>query len=299
MLIEVQDITKTYIMGDSEVHALRGVSLGVEHGEFVAVMGPSGSGKSTLMHLIGCLDRPSTGHYTLDGTPVEDLDDVALSALRNRKISFVFQSFNLISQLSVAENVEVPLIYRGTPREEREQLAAQKLASGGLAHRRNHRPNERSGGECQRVAIAPGGSLGVLDWLSRGRRLRGERWAFRRYSSRLDVHIGGAHVLCESLRLDPSRSPVGSEFKTGGFDCLAVVGLFGEKVVDAVSTLLDMISGQPFEPGQEILEAVSPVAHGAVLRVMGSTPELVGRYLDEKLGFLAELIGESPWSRKW
>lgn len=154
MLIEVQDVTKTYIMGDSEVHALCGVSLGVEHGEYVAVMGPSGSGKSTLMHLIGCLDRPSTGHYTLDGTPVEDLDDVALSALRNRKISFVFQSFNLISQLSVAENVEVPLIYRGTPREEREQLAAQKLASVGLAHRRNHRPNELSGGECQRVAIA-------------------------------------------------------------------------------------------------------------------------------------------------
>ena len=154
MLIEVQDVTKTYIMGDSEVHALCGVSLGVEHGEYVAVMGPSGSGKSTLMHLIGCLDRPSTGHYTLDGTPVEDLDDLALSALRNRKISFVFQSFNLISQLSVAENVEVPLIYRGTPREEREQLAAQKLASVGLAHRRNHRPNELSGGECQRVAIA-------------------------------------------------------------------------------------------------------------------------------------------------
>ena len=106
------------------------------------------------MHLIGCLDRPTTGHYTLDGTPVEGLDDVALSALRNRKISFVFQSFNLISQLSVAENVEVPLLYRGTEREEREALAAEKLASVGLAHRRNHRPNELSGGECQRVAIA-------------------------------------------------------------------------------------------------------------------------------------------------
>lgn len=153
--------------------------------------------------------------------------------------------------------------------------------------------------QVQRFDIEPGGSLVVLDWLSSGRRLRGERWAFRRYSSRLDVHIGGEHVLCESLRLDPSRSPVGSEFKTGGFDCLAVVGLFGEKVVDAVSTLLDMISGQPFEPGQEILEAVSPVPHGAVLRVMGSTPELVGRYLNEKLGFLAEHLGETPWSRKW
>jgi urease accessory protein len=139
----------------------------------------------------------------------------------------------------------------------------------------------------------------VLDWLSSGRRERGERWAFRSYSSRLDVHVGDEQVLCESLRLDSSQSPAGGEFKTGGFDCLAVVGLFGEKVVDAVSALLDMISGQPFEPGQEIVEAVSPVPHGAALRVMGSTPELVGRYLDEKLGFLAELIGESPWSRKW
>ncbi|MEC7922503.1 MAG: urease accessory protein UreD [Planctomycetota bacterium] len=151
----------------------------------------------------------------------------------------------------------------------------------------------------QRVDLEPGSSLVVLDWISSGRRLRGERWAFRSYSSRLDVHVGDEQVLCESLRLDSTRSPVGSEFKTGGFDCLAVVGLFGEKVVDAVSALLDMISGQPFEPGQEIVEAVSPVSHGAALRVMGSTPELVGRYLDEKLGFLAELIGESPWSRKW
>ena len=151
----------------------------------------------------------------------------------------------------------------------------------------------------QRVDLEPGGSLVVLDWLSSGRRERGERWAFRSYSSRLDVHVGDEQVLCESLRLDSSCISVGGEFKTGGFDCIAVVGLFGEKVVDAVSALLDMISGQPFEPGQEIVEAVSPVPHGAALRVMGSTPELVGRYLDEKLGFLAELIGESPWSRKW
>ncbi len=154
MLIRVQDVRKSYPMGDTEVKALRGVSLSVQRGEYVAVMGPSGSGKSTLMHLIGCLDRPSSGHYWLDGTAVEGLDDESLSELRNRKVSFVFQSFNLISQLSVLENVEVPLIYRGTERVEREERAAEVLASVGLGHRRNHRPNELSGGECQRVAIA-------------------------------------------------------------------------------------------------------------------------------------------------
>jgi len=141
-------------MGQSEVRALRGVSLSIERGEYVAIMGPSGSGKSTLMHLLGCLDQPSTGNYWLDGTDVKKLDDEKLSALRNRKISFVFQSFNLISQLSVAENVEVPLIYRGVERNQRIQMAARVLASVGLEDRRNHRPNELSGGECQRVAIA-------------------------------------------------------------------------------------------------------------------------------------------------
>ena len=154
MLIRVEDITKTYMMGESAVRALRGVSVSIDRGEYVAIMGPSGSGKSTLMHLIGCLDRPSTGNYWLDGTAVRDLDDERLSALRNRKISFVFQSFNLISQLSVAENVEVPLIYRGTEKNQRTEMAARVLGSVGLADRRNHRPNELSGGECQRVAIA-------------------------------------------------------------------------------------------------------------------------------------------------
>jgi len=154
MLIRVEDITKTYKMGESEVRALRGVSISIERGEYLAIMGPSGSGKSTLMHLLGCLDHPSTGHYWLDGTDVRDLDDEKLSALRNQKISFVFQAFNLISQLSVAENVEVPLIYRGIEKNQRIEMAARVLASVGLADRRNHRPNELSGGECQRVAIA-------------------------------------------------------------------------------------------------------------------------------------------------
>ena len=151
----------------------------------------------------------------------------------------------------------------------------------------------------QRFDVAAGGSLVVVDWLSSGRRMRGERWAFRRYSSRLDIHLGGEQVLCESLLLDSSRLPAGGEFKTGGFDCIAVVALFGEKLVDAVNALLAMIAEQPFEPGQELLYAGSPVRDGAVLRVLGSTPELVGRYLKEKLDFLAEHLGETPWSRKW
>lgn len=154
MLVEVHNLSRTYTMGETQVHALRGVSFGVESGEFVAIMGPSGSGKSTLMHLLGCLDRPSTGTYTLDGTPVEKLDDVELSHLRNRKVGFVFQSFNLIMQLSVLENIEVPLIYMGVERAQRREMARTMLEAVGLGHRGNHRPNELSGGENQRVAIA-------------------------------------------------------------------------------------------------------------------------------------------------
>tara|TARA_B100001750_G_scaffold210087_1_gene190397 strand:- start:1418 stop:2242 length:825 start_codon:yes stop_codon:yes gene_type:complete len=151
----------------------------------------------------------------------------------------------------------------------------------------------------QRVDVESGGSLVVLDWLSSGRRHRGERWAFRRYLSRFDIHVADEHVLCESLLLDSAHGPVGGQFKTGGFDCIAMAALFGEKLVDAVEALLDMIAGQTYEPGQELLEAVSPVHGGAVLRVLGPTPELVGRYLKEKLGFLAEYLGDTPWSRKW
>lgn len=154
MLVRVRDLSRTYRMGETEVHALRGVSFEVERGEFVAIMGPSGSGKSTLMHLLGCLDRPSAGSYALDGTFVERLDDVELSRLRNRKVGFVFQAFNLIMQLTVLENIEVPLIYMGIERNQRKEMSREILEAVGLGHRGNHRPNELSGGENQRVAIA-------------------------------------------------------------------------------------------------------------------------------------------------
>ncbi len=154
MLVRVRDLARTYRMGETEVHALRGVSFEVEHGEFVAIMGPSGSGKSTLMHLLGCLDKPSEGSYALEGTFVEGLDDVELSRLRNRKVGFVFQAFNLIMQLTVLENIEVPLIYMGVDRNQRREMAKKMLEAVGLARRGNHRPNELSGGENQRVAIA-------------------------------------------------------------------------------------------------------------------------------------------------
>lgn len=154
MLVEVKDLKREYVMGETVVRALRGVTFNVKEGEFVAIMGPSGSGKSTLMHLLGCLDRPTSGTYSLSGTPVEKLADVELSRLRNRKVGFVFQSFNLISQLTVLENVEVPLIYMGIERSKRHEMSLEVLQAVGLGHRANHRPNELSGGENQRVAIA-------------------------------------------------------------------------------------------------------------------------------------------------
>jgi putative ABC transport system ATP-binding protein len=141
-------------MGDGTLHAVRGVTLSVERGEYVVFMGPSGSGKSTLMHVAGCLDRPSAGACWLDGERVEELPDAELSRLRNRKIGFVFQSFYLIPQLDVVENVEVPLYYAGVEPRERRQLAAESLEAVGLGHRLGHRPNQLSGGERQRVAIA-------------------------------------------------------------------------------------------------------------------------------------------------
>ncbi|HKB78103.1 MAG TPA: ABC transporter ATP-binding protein [Thermoanaerobaculia bacterium] len=153
-LIEMHGLTRVYQLGPQEIYALRGIDLIVEQGEYVAVMGPSGSGKSTLMNIIGCLDRPTSGQYILDGTPVEQMNDDDLAAVRNRKIGFVFQTFNLLPRTTALQNVELPLVYAKISRMERRQLAEESLAAVGLAERMMHQPNELSGGQRQRVAIA-------------------------------------------------------------------------------------------------------------------------------------------------
>lgn len=154
VVIKTEGLTKVYEMGAEQVHALRGVDLEIKKGEYVAIMGPSGSGKSTLMNLIGCLDTPSSGNYWLAGRLVSELDDDELAYIRNKEIGFVFQTFNLLPRATALHNVELPLIYNGTPAEERIEKAKKALQRVDLTERMSHKPNELSGGQRQRVAIA-------------------------------------------------------------------------------------------------------------------------------------------------
>jgi putative ABC transport system ATP-binding protein len=154
MLIHTEDITKFYTIGKFVVEALRGVTIDIEKGEYIAITGPSGSGKSTIMHLLGCLDTPTSGKYFLSGTDVTTLTDLELSRLRNKSIGFVFQTFNLLPRVTVTKNVELPLLYAGIPAKERAKKTEVILERVGLSHRKQHRPNELSGGEMQRVAVA-------------------------------------------------------------------------------------------------------------------------------------------------
>jgi putative ABC transport system ATP-binding protein len=153
-LIETRDLWKTYVMGSEEIHALRGVSIEIERGEYVAIMGPSGSGKSTLMNLIGCLDTATRGTYLLNGKEVSQMNDNELARIRNEEIGFVFQTFNLLPRASALKNVELPLVYAGVAAKDREQRARLSLEKVELSSRISHRPNELSGGQRQRVAIA-------------------------------------------------------------------------------------------------------------------------------------------------
>src|SRR5512147_734211 len=153
-LIETVDLWKTYVMGSEEIHALRGVSITIERGEYVAIMGPSGSGKSTLMNLIGCLDTPSKGSYLLNGKQVSEMNDNELARIRNQEIGFVFQTFNLLPRASALQNVELPLVYAGIPAKDRLKLAKNAIDRVELTSRMTHKPNELSGGQRQRVAIA-------------------------------------------------------------------------------------------------------------------------------------------------
>jgi putative ABC transport system ATP-binding protein len=218
-VIELRDIYKTYQMGEIEVRALRGVDLAVETGEIMTIMGPSGSGKSTMMNILGCLDQPTTGIYLLDKKDVSSLDDDQLAEIRNRKIGFVFQTFNLLARTSALENVMLPLIYAGVGRAERVKRAREALESVGLAERMAHTPNELSGGQQQRVAIAralvnspaiiladePTGNLdsksgeevmAILQWLNR---YRGITVVLVTHDPRIAQHTGRVIHLYDGL----------------------------------------------------------------------------------------------------
>ncbi|GIO01285.1 macrolide ABC transporter ATP-binding protein [Brevibacillus halotolerans] len=153
-VIRIADVKKKYVIGDQEIHALRGVNLSIKEGDFVAIMGPSGSGKSTMMNMIGCLDLPSSGTFYLDGYPVSEAEDEELAKIRNQKIGFVFQNFNLIPRTPAVENVELPLLYAGVEAKQRRQRAIDSLHRVGLGNRLYNKPNELSGGQQQRVSIA-------------------------------------------------------------------------------------------------------------------------------------------------
>src|SRR5687767_11468835 len=152
-LIEIRNVSKIYHLGGEEIRALDNVSLDIEQGEFLSIIGPSGSGKSTLMHILGCLDSPSEGQISLDGTAIQDASPSELARIRNQKIGFVFQFFNLLPKLNVLQNVEVPMIYSGVGKRERRNRAMDSLKMVGLEHRMKHRPSQLSGGQQQRVAI--------------------------------------------------------------------------------------------------------------------------------------------------
>jgi putative ABC transport system ATP-binding protein len=153
-VIEIKNMKKIYQIGDQEIHALKGVNVTIEEGDFVAIMGPSGSGKSTMMNVIGCLDKPTSGEFLLDGYPISQAHDDELAVIRNKKIGFVFQNFNLLSRTTSVENVELPLLYAGVSPKERRQRAIEALQNVGLGTRLNNKPNELSGGQQQRVSIA-------------------------------------------------------------------------------------------------------------------------------------------------
>ncbi len=153
-IIEIKDLVKDFQLGTVPVHVLKGISFVIEHGDFVSLMGPSGSGKSTLMNILGCLDTPTSGSYKLDGVSVGDLDSDQLAEIRNKKIGFVFQQFNLLARTAASENVELPLVYSGTPEKERHERAMKALLAVGLSGRENYLPSQLSGGQQQRVAIA-------------------------------------------------------------------------------------------------------------------------------------------------